>query len=354
MPVMLKLRPRMQRLLSPAVLQAELIGIMAWLAVLSINPAVKLGFYTALLTVGLIIVCHAHYVAANFLVWRLLGNVYVVLLSAGFAYVIRTDVELRVFSLPLAVTLVVSCALLFISVHDYLVSATLIWWVMWPTMDVSRMGGLEAYLYIFCVSSVSIGFVLSFSYLKNLRSVLLVESEFRELAQTDYLTSLLNRRAFMESFAKLIAAGESGYFMMLDIDSFKLKNDQFGHDVGDRILCAMADCLKSTPGSHSFGRIGGEEFGVLLVGNDPGVAADYALRLLQAIRCSVAPPHDYTCSAGLTRFTAGADMSAVLKCADRNLYASKGNGKDRVYFDGAAVSHGSIKQTAGAAYEDRA
>jgi diguanylate cyclase (GGDEF)-like protein len=154
------------------------------------------------------------------------------------------------------------------------------------------------------------------------------------------LTSILNRRAFMESFAKLIAAGDTGYFMMLDIDSFKLKNDQFGHDVGDRILCAMAACLKSTPGSHSFGRIGGEEFGVLLLVDDPDLATDYALRLLQAIRCSVAPPHHYTCSAGMTRFTAGADMSAVLKRADRNLYASKGNGKDRVYLDGALVCQG--------------
>jgi GGDEF domain-containing protein len=80
---------------------------------------------------------------------------------------------------------------------------------------------------------------------------------------------------------------------------------------------------------------------VLLVCDDPGLATDYALRLLQAIRSSVAPPHDYTCSAGMARFTAGADMSAVLKRADRNLYAAKGNGKDRVYLDGTPVFQGS-------------
>jgi PleD family two-component response regulator len=61
---------------------------------------------------------------------------------------------------------------------------------------------------------------------------------------------------------------------------------------------------------------------------------------LHGIRYSVAPPHHYTCSAGMTRFTAGDDMSAVLKRADRNLYAAKGNGKDRVYLDGAPVCHG--------------
>lgn len=337
MPNNLKLRPRMQRLLSPAVTQAELIGIIAWLGVLLAAPPKVAGLQEGLITLGLLLVCGCHRAASNFFVWRALGVVYLVLLSIGFVYVIGANLELRVFALPLAVTLVISSALLFISVQDFLICAALVWTVMWPIIRVAFYEGATIYLFIFCAASVSIGFILNFSYLKNLRSVLLVESEFRELAQTDYLTSILNRRAFMESFDKLIASGESGYFMMLDIDSFKLKNDQFGHDVGDRILCAMADCLKATSGSYSFGRIGGEEFGVLLAGDDPAVASAFALRLLHNIRCSVAPPHHYTCSAGMTGFAAGADISAVLKSADRSLYAAKHNGKDRVYLDGTLV-----------------
>ncbi|WP_460089672.1 GGDEF domain-containing protein [Pseudomonas sp. H2_D10] len=343
MPAILKLRPRMQRLLSPAVTQAELLGIIAWLGVLLASPVIW-GLDLMAITLGLLIVFGCHRVAVNYRVWRLLGVVYAVLLCAGFAYVISANVELQVFALPLAVTVVISSAILFIAVADFLLCAALVWSVLWPTITAGFYPGAQTYLFIFCLSSVSIGFILSFSYLKNLRSVLLVESEFRELAQTDYLTSILNRRAFMESFAKLIAANEGGWFMMLDIDSFKLKNDQFGHDVGDRILCAMAASLKNTPGSHSFGRIGGEEFGVLVLGDDPWAAGDFALRLLQAIRSSVAPPHHYTCSAGMTRFSAGADMSAVLKCADRNLYTAKGNGKDCVYLDGARVRENVTKR----------
>ena len=353
MPANLKIRPRMQRLLSPAVAHVELIGIIAWLGVLLADREKTFGVCLVVITACLFAVYRFHRVATNYELWRALGVVYMVLLSAGFAYVIGMNPQLQVFALPLAVTLVVSSAILFIVAQDFLVAAALVWSIAWPNVQLGLYQGVEIYLFIFCAASVSIGFVLNFFYLKNLRSVLLVESEFRVMAQTDYLTSLLNRRAFMESFAKLIAEGESGYLMMLDIDCFKVKNDQFGHDVGDKILCALADCLKSTQGSHSFGRIGGEEFGVLLVGDDPAVACDFALRLLQAIRCSVAPPHDYTCSAGLTRFTAGADMSAVLKCADRNLYASKGNGKDRVYFDGLPVAHGLINQQVRVAYEDR-
>lgn len=354
MPANLRIRLRMQRLLSPAVAHVELIGIIAWLGVLLAGCEKTFDLYLLVITGCLFAVYRFHRAATSYGVWRALGVVYMALLSAGFAYVIRLNPQLQVFALPLAVTLVVSSAILFIVAQDFLIAATLVWLVTWPNVQLGLYQGVEIYLFIFCAASMSIGFVLNFSYLKNLRSVLLVESEFRVMAQTDYLTSLLNRRAFMEGFAKLIASGESGYFIMLDIDAFKLKNDQFGHDVGDRILCAMADCLKSTEGSHSFGRIGGEEFGVVLVGDDPAMACGYALRLLHAIRCSVAPPHDYTCSAGMARFAAGADMSAVLKCADRNLYTAKGNGKDRVYFDGAPVFHGSVSQTVRGAYEDRA
>ncbi len=337
MPANLKLRPRMQRLLSPAVAQAELIGIGAWLAVLLTDCAMIFDLPRVLFTLGLFATYWVHRRVPDYFVWRTLGVVYMLLLSAGFAYIIQANPHLQVFALPLAVTLVLSSALLFIVAQDFLVSAVLVWLVMWPTIQADLYMGVDVYLFIFCASSVAIGFVLNFSCLKNLRSVLLVESEFRELAQTDYLTSILNRRAFMESFAKLIAAGESGYFIMLDIDSFKLKNDQFGHDVGDKILCAMAMCLRNTHGSHSVGRIGGEEFGVLLLGDDPAVAADYAMGLLQAIRESVAPPHHYTCSAGMARFGAQADMSTVLKCADSNLYRAKHNGKDCVYLDGDSV-----------------
>lgn len=338
MPADLKLRPRMQRLLSPAVAQAEWIGLIAWWWVLLVDPVLEFGWYTVLITVCLTALCRFHRRLTNFLAWRAFGVVYMAVLAGGFALVMQTDQALQVFALPLAVILVLSSALLFIAVQDFLIGAALIWSMLWPAVHMSIYAGVEVYLVMFCLASVSIGFILNYSYVKNLRSVLLVESEFRELAETDYLTSILNRRAFIERFAKVIAEGQCGYFMMLDIDSFKLKNDQFGHDVGDKILCAMAHCLKATPGSDSFGRIGGEEFGVLLVGDDPGAATDFAARLLQAIRGSVPPPHHYTCSAGMTHFSVGADMSVVLKCADRNLYAAKHNGKDCVYLDGEPVT----------------
>ncbi|WP_248730747.1 GGDEF domain-containing protein [Pseudomonas sp. MWU13-2517] len=337
MPVIFKIRSRMRTLLSPAVTKIELVGLVAWIVVLLIDPMTTLDLPNITVTITLLLVWNIHCKTAYFWVWRVLGGVYIFLLSLGFGHVIAAHIELRIFALPLAVIIVVSSAILFVAVQDYLLSAVLVWAVMWPSLDLGLYSGLGIYLGIFSIASMFIGVTLSFTYLRSMRSILLKESEFRALAETDFLTSILNRRAFMDTFQRSLAEGRSGYFIMLDIDSFKQKNDQYGHDIGDKILCAMASCLKLTPGSHSVGRIGGEEFGVLLLGDDDAVAHEYAMHLLANIRCSVLPPHQYTCSAGIAQFSAISDMSAVLKCADINMYKAKHDGKDRVFQNGKRI-----------------
>ncbi|MDY0935721.1 GGDEF domain-containing protein [Pseudomonas viridiflava] len=330
----LKLRPRIKQLLAPAVLQAELVGVASWLWVLAVDPLLELNVFTSLLTAGLACVCYAHHYAASFGVWRFLGILYVFLLTMGFLYVINVNPTLAIFSLPLAITLVMSGALLFVSFQDYLVSAAFVWLLTWLNWHPGYSGDLGTYVVIFCVASVCIGGALNLSYLRNLKAVLSLESKFRELAQTDYLTSIPNRRAFMETFAEMIAEGSQGYFIMLDIDSFKLMNDQHGHDVGDQILCSMAACLKATKGSYCVGRIGGEEFGVLVAGHEQSNATHYVLSLLSTIRGSLESPYCYTCSAGMARISTGSTMTDALKVADKNMYLAKRNGKGCAYFEG--------------------
>lgn len=337
MPAIFKIRSRLRSLLSPAVTKIELAGLVAWIVVLLIDPESTLNLPNITVTITLLLVWQAHRKTASFRVWRVLGGVYVLLLSLGFGNLVATHIELRVFTLSLAIIIVVSSAILFITVQDYLLSVALVWAILWPSLDLSLYRELGVYLGIFGIASISIGFILNFTYLRSMRSILMKESEFRTLAETDFLTCILNRRAFMDTFQHALAEGHSGYFIMLDIDNFKQKNDQYGHDIGDKILCAMAACLKLTPGSHSVGRIGGEEFGVLLLGDDDVVAHEYAMRLLASIRGSVLHPHQYTCSAGIAQFSAASDMSAVLKCADSNMYKAKHDGKDRVFQNGKRV-----------------
>lgn len=337
MPENFRIMHRARALLSPAITQAEWVGVFAWVFVILVKSELMFDFTILCVTFFLLLVSVLHRVTKVFLAWRFLGVAYIFLLSAGFSFVIKTYTELQIFALPLVVIIVLGCTVLFVNTHDYMISTILAWLLIWPNFDLDIYSGVKIYLALFCVSSTFLGFFISSSYLKNLRSILIVESEFRTLAETDYLTSLPNRRAFMGGFQKVLGDGDAGYLIMLDIDNFKIKNDQYGHDVGDRILCAMAASLKATKGSHSFGRIGGEEFGVIVLGDDIAQATDYALRLLSTIRRSIAPPYQYTCSAGIAKFLGGDEMSVVLKCADINMYKAKQNGKDRVYWDGKRV-----------------
>ncbi|KPW49830.1 MULTISPECIES: GGDEF domain-containing protein [Pseudomonas syringae group] len=333
----LKLRPRIKRLLSPAVMQAELLGGAAWLWVLMIGPSVKINLFTCFLTLSLACICWIQHTTTVFCIWRLLGIAYMLLLATGFFYLMDGDPEINIFALPLTITLAISSALLFVKFLDYLLSAVFVWLLTWLCWQEGVYGEIGIYVWIFCVASVCIGSVLNISYIKTLRAVLSLESKFRELAETDYLTSIPNRRAFMESFDSLIKGGESGYLIMLDIDNFKLINDRHGHEIGDRILCSMAACLRATSGSHCAGRIGGEEFGVLITGGDELTACDYILRLLETVRANFDPPYNYSCSAGMVRFSAASTMSEALSMADKSMYIAKRNGKDCAYFEGQEI-----------------
>lgn len=320
-------------LISPAVSKAELLGLTAWICVLSITPQTMLKVPVITITALLIVVYSIHGRTSNYFIWRGLGVAFVLVLTVGFSYVLFTGGSMKIFALPLFVIIVISSSILFVSVTDFLICSSLTWVAILPNMQEGLYGDLEIYVLLFFLASISIGVIVNISYVRSLRNLLMAESEFRELAETDFLTSILNRRAFMGRFEDVLAKGESGHMMMLDIDGFKLKNDQYGHDVGDKILCAMAGCLSSTFGSHTYGRIGGEEFAVIILGDDSLFACDYALRLLDAIGRSLPPPYNYTCSAGLAFFSLGCEMSDVLKCADRNLYSAKSNGKNCAYFN---------------------
>jgi diguanylate cyclase (GGDEF)-like protein len=161
-------------------------------------------------------------------------------------------------------------------------------------------------------------------------------------ALSDPLTGLANRRALAE--AKLPA---SYSLIELDLDHFKLVNDSFGHDAGDRVLKQVARVLKeSVREQDQTFRLGGEEFLVLLPEADQATA----LMVAERIRCSMrqldamgaGPEGEVTVSLGVSSKSAllTADFSEVMELADQALYAAKGAGRDRVCAaDGRSLSH---------------
>lgn len=171
------------------------------------------------------------------------------------------------------------------------------------------------------------------------------EIEQRRLAMQDALTGLHNRGSFF-ALAEAAAADCRRHarplsVSILDLDHFKRVNDTFGHAIGDHVLLVFADCARKYPMPGSIlGRIGGEEFALLL----PGADGDSAQTLLEDLRRGFQAaatlvgghPVDATLSAGVA-FSPAGDMSVtdLMRQADGALYAAKAGGRNRVVVAGS-------------------
>lgn len=165
--------------------------------------------------------------------------------------------------------------------------------------------------------------------------------QLRELADTDALTGTCSRRAFMErageEFLRARRYGHPLCVAMLDIDEFKSVNDRHGHGVGDQVLARVAavGLARLREGIDHCGRLGGEEFGILLPQTDLAGAQATAERMRGAIReLSFAVPAGsfrVSASIGVAMLAAEDDgIAALLERADAALYRAKSGGRDRV------------------------
>lgn len=161
------------------------------------------------------------------------------------------------------------------------------------------------------------------------------------LARTDALTGLPNRREVLERVAaeleRGMRTGRPASLMMFDIDLFKRINDTYGHAAGDCVLRAIAAIARASLRRIDVcGRVGGEEFLVLLPETDAPDALAAAERLRTAIAADatdcVDPALRITVSVGVVTRAPGdaADLDALVGAADRALYAAKEAGRDRV------------------------
>jgi diguanylate cyclase (GGDEF)-like protein/PAS domain S-box-containing protein len=169
-----------------------------------------------------------------------------------------------------------------------------------------------------------------------------LERRLRHLADHDDLTGLVNRRRFQEELRRHLAEGRryglGGALLVLDLDGFKEVNDTHGHSAGDRVLCAVADALRSRlRESDIVARLGGDEFAVLLP-RETAEEAELVCRSLEAaISAEVSGPGNghIEVSIGFAPFTDGVDsVDDVLARADASMYASK---QGRPSDDGRAV-----------------
>lgn len=174
------------------------------------------------------------------------------------------------------------------------------------------------------------------------------EKELLKMAQTDFLTGLPNRsriKVFFEHEKNRAAREQQPLsLLVIDLDHFKLVNDQFGHEAGDRALVFFADMLKQRLRATDLaGRLGGEEFGVILVNTATQTAIQVAEELRQALEESNlehdGQPINLTMSVGLAELGVdGNTLQDLLSIADQRLYDAKENGRNQVVPSTATVS----------------
>ena len=213
--------------------------------------------------------------------------------------------------------------------------------VMIQFLDLENGAAVGAY--VICITWFSFVLVsISALYLdKSERSRRDSERLLVEAAMSDQLTSLPNRRRFFQFGEYEVARAQRTqnvlWLLMLDLDSFKRSNDTAGHDMGDKVLKAVATAIRNAVRSVDLAsRLGGEEFAVLLVdSNEQG-----ARRVAESIREQVEALQiigwtdlhgPVTVSIGGCELTASGSLDGAIKTADKCLYDAKHTGKNRVH-----------------------
>jgi diguanylate cyclase (GGDEF)-like protein len=179
-----------------------------------------------------------------------------------------------------------------------------------------------------------------YARLRSAERLAAMQRELVRLATIDSLTGLLNRRAFFEGAQDVVertAADGRLCAIMFDIDNFKRINDSHGHDVGDEVIrgVARAATIESAiVGRAVVGRLGGEEFSIVLEGRTFADVTEIAERLRARITALRFETGDsilmVSCSFGVSQWLSGCSIDRLLKLADLALYRAKQAGRNRV------------------------
>jgi diguanylate cyclase (GGDEF)-like protein len=157
-------------------------------------------------------------------------------------------------------------------------------------------------------------------------------AELEDLADRDPLTPVVNRRAFVRELDRTKAYGDrygnSASLIYLDLDGMKKINDQYGHSMGDKALLAVAETLiANVRSSDMVGRLGGDEFGIMLARADRKAAEEKARLLMKLIEDIEIKSGDdiiaLSASCGIIEVKSQSNAEAALAAADRAMYECK-------------------------------
>lgn len=239
---------------------------------------------------------------------------------------------------PPGLLLPVATSVLWMGRWDFLVAMTLC--ALGP-LPILLFGTADSQLLVqylvYMAIAVALAAVLRAFMAGTLFAQFRLEQQLREQASIDGLTGLLQRNRFLElaraALAELRRQQQPACMLFLDADHFKQLNDQYGHAAGDAALVALASTMRRQlrPGDL-IGRIGGEEFAMLLPGNSLEQACRRAEQLCQSMREILRPDGPLTTSIGIAECSQDCsdDIETLLARADQAMRQAKREGRDRV------------------------
>jgi diguanylate cyclase (GGDEF)-like protein len=175
--------------------------------------------------------------------------------------------------------------------------------------------------------------------LRSKEALEVANARLNELASTDYLTGIANRRYFHDIAQRELArvAGGEGTvsLIMFDLDHFKQVNDRFGHETGDKVLNDVVNAVQQTVRPMDlFGRFGGEEFLILLPDTPQAIAVEVAERIRKKVEGMQCEHHGHnirvTVSLGVVEWNTNASLDALIRSADQALLQAKESGRNQV------------------------
>ncbi|AIP36508.1 diguanylate cyclase domain protein [Paraburkholderia xenovorans LB400] len=268
-------------------------------------------------------------------VFGLIGVAYSQVLVAGLALNVAGVAQPLLWVLPAMVVIPVCAAPLWLTPTHFVAGSALLYATAYALLfgaPLTRDVEIVVWMWIAAIG-VPTSAVFHFGFYRFRRNHFLLESQLAQLAATDPLTGLQNRRSFVKQAERrldTLAPETRISAIFLDIDNFKSLNDRFGHAVGDHALYEVAHALmEEASADDSVSRIGGEEFALLLCDGLTG-ALHLAERLRLAIAAIERPDGQLTASFGVAEHRSGESIMMLLDRADEALLRAKHSGRNRV------------------------
>ena len=316
-----------------------LIGVLATYAMAS-SLLYALGMEFVVCVTGVLLGIAISSMARNLRYLNVGGLVTTIFSSIAFRMLLSASGLGDYWVFPLGVLMTLSISAIASDPLTYLILILVAWLLL-------GLGGFEQALLasgdwslLYAAAAVVTGLLFSSCFFRLRYSNHVATARLEDMAYRDYLTGIPNRRCFLDALHAVMNDGKPphGYLLMADVDDFKKINDELGHEAGDIVLRELGQIIAAAAGTFPHGRIGGEEFAMLIDG-DLACVARVAEQLLEAVRRLAVVQRGVTISVGIARVQ-GPVLADSFRHADEALYEAKLSGKDCVVFHGGASGQG--------------